>query len=97
MAAVLVQTDLQLPAGVHRPAVRAASATLAVPLGHCRSSDLSWRWLAFAGKGVVVGQPHAQTLAATPFDQDRRTGGFVNKGVDMLVAALTLRLPMAAH
>jgi hypothetical protein len=54
MAVILVQADLQLPAGVRRPAVRAASATLPVHLGHCFSSDLSRRWLAFAGKGLVV-------------------------------------------
>lgn len=54
MAVILVQADLRLPAGVRRPAVRAASATLPVHLGHCFSSDLSRRWLAFAGKGVVV-------------------------------------------
>ena len=54
MAAILVQADLRLAAEVRRPAVRAASATLPVHLGHCSLSDLSRRWLAFAGKDVVV-------------------------------------------
>jgi len=63
MAAILVQTDLRLPAVVRRPVVRAASATPAVRPGQYCSSDLSrWR-LACAGEGVVVAPLCAQKLA----------------------------------
>jgi hypothetical protein len=53
-AAILAPAVPRLPAGARRPAVRAASATLPVRLGHCFSSDLSRPWLVFAGQEVVV-------------------------------------------